>query len=353
MPYFLPLPLGGVRRPPAKVPAAPRLSRRRGAAWLLAALLPGLLLPGLLLYTGPLAASPGVERLIRHDQGETRLRGTPLRVVTLFQGATDSAVALGVTPVGVVEAWRYPPVYPYLRPALAGVAQVGLESQPNLELIAALRPDLIVASSRRHARIYPLLSRIAPTVALAGLSDFKQTLALMGQALNRQARAEALLTQWEGRAANLRRQLPERLGAAWPPRVTLANLRADHARIYLPQSFAGAILAELGFLRPAGQPRQRRVLKLATEEGIPALDADLLFLFMDRDDPAVERTHRRWSRHPLWRNLAAVRAGQVFEVDEVAWNLGGGILAAQRMLDQIYHHYGLSGPRGPALAEGV
>ena len=32
---------------------------------------------------------------------------TPARVVTLFQGATDSAVALGVTPCGIVDSWSY------------------------------------------------------------------------------------------------------------------------------------------------------------------------------------------------------------------------------------------------------
>ncbi|MFH7489697.1 iron-siderophore ABC transporter substrate-binding protein, partial [Pseudomonas syringae pv. tagetis] len=57
----------------------------------------------------------------------------PPREVTLFQGASDSAVALGITPCGVVDSWSEMPMYRYLRPALAAVPNVGLETQPSLE----------------------------------------------------------------------------------------------------------------------------------------------------------------------------------------------------------------------------
>ena len=73
-----------------------------------------------------------------------------VRVVTLFQGATDCAVALGVTPSGVVDSWSEKPMYRYLRHAVQGVAHVGLETQPSLEDIALLRPDVIVASRARE-----------------------------------------------------------------------------------------------------------------------------------------------------------------------------------------------------------
>ncbi len=55
------------------------------------------------------------------------------RVVTLYQGATDSAVALGITPIGVVDSWLEKPMYRYLRDELNDVPHVGLETQPNLE----------------------------------------------------------------------------------------------------------------------------------------------------------------------------------------------------------------------------
>ena len=52
--------------------------------------------------------------------------------------ATDTAVALGIKPVGVVESWREKPTYKYLRDDLQDVKIVGQETQPNLEQIAEL-----------------------------------------------------------------------------------------------------------------------------------------------------------------------------------------------------------------------
>ena len=42
---------------------------------------------------------------IKHAMGTTEIKRKPKRVVTLYQGATDVAVSLGVKPVGAVESW--------------------------------------------------------------------------------------------------------------------------------------------------------------------------------------------------------------------------------------------------------
>ena len=96
-----------------------------------------------------------VYKEIIHAMGSTEVPKKVLRVVTLFQGATDSVVALGVTPVGVVDSWAQQPTYEYLRDALKGVAHVGLETQPNLEAIVALKPDLIIGTKSRHEKNIP------------------------------------------------------------------------------------------------------------------------------------------------------------------------------------------------------
>jgi len=285
-------------------------------------------------------SSPAEARVIHHAQGSTTVAGSPQRVITLFQGANDTAVALGVTPVGVVDAWAQGANYDYLDAALAGVPHVGLETQPSMEAIAMLEPDLIIASKRRHERIYPQLSRIAPTVSVATVFDVEETLAIMGQALNREARAEALWQQWQQRLAELRRRLQASLGDQWPLSVTLLNVRADHVRIYLGGSYAGTVLDQLGFHRPAVHPTDRWVLKLTTKESIPIIDADRIFVFME-DSPAVQDNYEAWTRHPLWQNLQAQKDGAIYPVDAVAWNLAGGLISAHRMLDQVAHHFGL------------
>ncbi|MCG8710499.1 iron-siderophore ABC transporter substrate-binding protein [Brenneria sp. 4F2] len=291
----------------------------------------------LLLTGGALASSP--PRLIHHALGNTTIAGTPQRVVTLFQGATDTAVALGIQPVGVVDSWTEKPTYKYLRSALNGVTHVGLETQPSLEDIALLKPDLIIASRFRNEKIYGLLSQIAPTVALDEVFEFKKTVQLMGMALNRQAQANRLLSDWRQRVDELRIRLRARAGANWPPSVSVMEFRGDHVRNYLSGSFAGSILSELGFVWPQhGSPSRQILQKLTNKESIPVLDADLFFLFIRPENPAVQQNYRDWVSHPLWRRMSAPRREQVYRVDSVVWILSGGIMGANKVLDDIERH---------------
>lgn len=282
-------------------------------------------------------------RIVASAFGDTHIPATPQRVVTLYQGATDSAVALGITPVGVVDSWLEKPMYRYLRDALADVEHVGLETQPNLEKVAWLDPDLIVATRFRHERIRPLLEMIAPTVATGSVFDFKATLALMAEATGRESRARALMQDWNDRVADFRRQIADKLGDGWPQKAAVIRFKSDHVRIY-STGFAGSILNELGFEQPDSVQDQGWGMKLTSEENIPVMNADVIFVILEPDDPAITRNYRHWRSHPLWQRLDAVRNERVFEVDAVNWIMGGGILAANAMLDDLYTHYSLDDP---------
>tara|TARA_R110002012_G_scaffold9138_3_gene41899 strand:- start:2826 stop:3680 length:855 start_codon:yes stop_codon:yes gene_type:complete len=263
--------------------------------------------------------------------------------VTLYQGATDSAVALGLTPIGVVDSWLEKPMYRYLRDSLDSVEHVGLETQPNLEKIAWLNPDLVIASNFRHARIAPLLEAIAPTVSAPTVFNFKTTLNMVANATGREAQANELLEQWDDRVTDFRQQIATRLGSEWPQKVAVVRFKSDHVRIYT-SGFAGSILDELGFEQPDTLQSQSWGMKLSSTENIPVLDADALFILLEPDDPAIADNYQHWASHPLWQQLSAVQSGRVFEVEPVSWMMGGGILAANAMLDDLYSHYGLTQP---------
>lgn len=297
------------------------------------------LLGGLVLATSSaLAVADSVT--IDHAMGTTTLPETPKRVVTLYQGATDAAVALGITPVGVVESWVEKPMYHYLRDDLAGVPQVGLETQPNLEEIARLKPDLIIAAKMRHEKVYEQLSQIAPTVTHETVFMFKETLDLIAEATGREAEAQRWHENWDTRIEEFQNKVSNQSDIDWPQKVALLNFRSDHARIYY-SSFAGNILNELGFERPEAHKKDVWGVKLTSKESIPSMNADVFFIFMTDTDPTVVENFEAWTSHPLWNTLDAVKNNQVYQVNEVDWNMAGGPIAAQRMVDSIFEHYGL------------
>ena len=279
------------------------------------------------------------KKTIIHAMGSSEVPQKVLRVVTLFQGATDSVVALGVTPIGVVDSWAQQPTYEYLRDALKGVSHVGLETQPNLEAIVALKPDLIIGTKSRHEKIYGQLSQIAPTVMAENVYDFKTTLDLTAEALGKQEEGRQVWGAFQQRITHFHHVIKKRV-PNWPLTAAVLNIRADHLRLYLNQSFSGVVLKEIGFKFPLPNENGWGV-KLKTKEALPSVNADVFFIILQSDDAAVKQNYDAWRAHPLWKMLTAPKNQQVFEVDNVAWLLSGGILGAEKILDQLYQIYQL------------
>ncbi len=263
----------------------------------------------------------------------------PIRVITLFQGATDTAVALGIKPLAVVESWREKPVYRYLRSELQDVVQIGLETQPSLEDIALLEPDLIIASRFRHQAIASLLEQLAPVVMLDQVYHFRETLLQMGRACQREQQAQWLMACWQQRVRGLKQQI-QQVFADRPPTVSVLDIRADHIRSYLPNSFAGSVLTELGFIwttasQQAAQQPKTVSIRISNKESLPVVNAELFFVFLRANKPSVQQHYHSLQQHPLWQQMQAPRNQRIRQVDGVAWSLSGGILGANQILDDI------------------
>ncbi|MGN7471096.1 ABC transporter substrate-binding protein [Brevibacillus sp. SAFN-007a] len=276
-------------------------------------------------------------RIVSHAMGKTEVKGTPTKVVTLFQGATDAALLLGVKPVGAVESWIEQPWYNYIRDKMDGVTNLGSENQPNLEEIVALHPDLIIASKTRHEKIYEQLSAIAPTVMTEEVHIWKDTLSLSAEALNKKAEEAKFLEEWAQKVATFK----EKMGDKLKLEVGIVDFRPDHARIVYT-GFSALVLDELGVARPTNQKGEEWGVKLTSKENIAQMDADIIFdqTSTTRDDGRLD-LRKEWTEHPLWKNLRAVKNNRVFEVDSAIWNNGSGPLAALGMLEDLYEFYEL------------
>ena len=105
------------------------------------------------------AACPGGR--VAHDLGEVCLPAPPKRVVTLDWRPLEDLLLLGVRPVAGADLEDFPR---WVRLSLPpGIQNLGSRTAPNLELLAALKPDLILGYTGFQGRLYPELSRIAPT----------------------------------------------------------------------------------------------------------------------------------------------------------------------------------------------
>lgn len=281
---------------------------------------------------------------IKHAMGTTEIKGKPKRVVTLYQGATDVSVALGVKPVGAVESWTQQPKYDYIKDDLKDTKIVGQEPSPNLEEISKLKPDLIIGSKVRNEKQYEQLSKIAPTITHDTVYKFQDTTKMMGKALGKEEKADELLKNYDDKVAQFKKDAKAKYGDQWPMSASVINFRPDHARIYA-SGYAGDILHDLGFKRPEGQQKQvdkgKDIIQLTSKESIPLMDADHIFMFKSdksaKDVELTKKTEKEWTSSNQWKNLNAVKNDKVSKnVDEITWNMAGGYTSSLKLIDDLY-----------------
>lgn len=290
------------------------------------------------------AASTAVletERTFKHELGSATLNSVPKRVVVLFNGGVDISVLLKVKPVGAVESYIQQPFYEYLRSSLIGTKTLGDETQPNVEAIAGLKPDVIIATAERHEKIYPQLNKIAPTIVMKDLSAWQDNLTAMSKVFNKEDIATKFLADWKAQVADFKRKLPAKdKGAA----VSIIRINPNGTARAYNAGFAYKIFKELGFKTPKAQlATGEEFIAVSTLEQVNLLDGDYIFDFTtDWDgDGAVLQHQKTWTSGALWKNLNGVKNGHYYKVNSVTWNLSGGALAAKLMLDDLYFYFGL------------
>ena len=274
----------------------------------------------------PSGTAAGFPRSVKHAAGTAQIKSQPKRVVVLDSGELDDVTLLGITPVGAVSPhMKTEGGFPnYLKDKIKDTKDVGPMNEPNLELIASLKPDLILSSKVRHAKVYDQLNAIAPTV-LAETTGFpwKENLALYAQALGKEDEAKKALADYEARAHKLGETIKAKYNGKMPT-ASVVRFVAGPTRLYAKASYSGVVLKDVGLARPASQ------------------DVDLVFV-TTADDPSKTK-ESEVQQTPVWQGLNAVKDSKVFTVPDETWMSGIGVQAADAMLVDIAKAAGVDAP---------
>lgn len=289
-------------------------------------------------------AGAGFPRTVDTAEGPVEIPKKPERVVVLDTAELDSVTLLGLTPVGAIPPHLSDRVaFPaYLKDKLNGTKEVGTSAEPKLDLIASLKPDLILSNRVRHDKIYDQLSRIAPTV-LTETTGFpwKANLALHAKALGKEKEAQAALRAYEARAKKVGSAIVAKNGGQ-APTVSVTRFMAGKIRLYQKENFSGVVLSDAGLARPASQNADEFDNEISPEL-IDQADADALFV---TSAVSPEKTQRRAvEASPLWGRLRAVKNGKVFNVKDEVWMSGIGVQAAGLVLDDLAAAFGVDPQR--------
>lgn len=273
-------------------------------------------------------------RLVKHALGETRVPLAPRRIVSLANSATDSLVALGITPVLVSTSWRSDSVTPYLKDELRDVPKTRFGEAINLEAVLAAKPDLIFSDGVRYGRFYNQLTKIAPTVCVTSnlSSDRANRVLDVGDALGMTAQAQARIDEYQ-RYLNSARDEVAALAAGRP--VSFLRFRRNTCVIYTRARMFGPLLFEQLKLTP--DPEMPLVMSgggwdVLSVERLSTLRSEFIFMVVDRDS---EVYLSRVRDTPIWKDIPAVKHDHVYRVASGTWLSGDGVLGCEAIIGDV------------------
>lgn len=292
-------------------------------------------------------AAPVFPRSVTHAMGTAEIPAEPLRVVALDMSFVDASLALGVQLVGYTlyqdPDGDLPDYFGAARDDFAADAvYLGDLLEPNLEAIAAARPDLILSSKVRHEAIYEQLSALAPTIMSESAgAGWKDNIRLTGEAVGREEVAESVLADYEARAATIGADINAEAG---DPVVSMVRfLGLDQFRLYQRASFSGVVLDDAGLARPENQQATdpaNFITEVSFEQlGEADSGADWMFYTIfgneDPNDDVANTGRTAIQSSALWASLPTVQAATAIEVHDETWMSAVGLFGAHAILDDL------------------
>lgn len=260
---------------------------------------------------GVVAAAPALAqeaRTIAHELGETTITGKPVRIVALEFSFVQALDSLGATPVGIADDNQPDRIEQNLGKKIE-YSSVGTRLEPNLELISALQPDLIIADERRHGAIFEQLSAIAATIVLnswdGSYEDIKNAVVTIADATGDKAKGEQVVSDHEAKMAAIAAKIP----ADDTSRFMLAVATPDNWSLHTSASFSGSIFAAIGV--EAAIEAEQPVESGVGLERLVAVNPDVLLVATDAGGTIFDQVQD----NSAWKSIAAVQNDRVFEVN--------------------------------------
>lgn len=253
------------------------------------------------------------------------------RIVGLEWLPVELLLALGIKPYGIADIpnynmWVNEPALP------AGVIDVGLRTEPNLELLTQMKPSFLVWSAG-YGPSAEVLAQIAPGQGFS-FSDGKKPLATARKSLNEMAQlfnmasaAQQHLNEFD---QFIDSRKPHFTGRGERPLLMMTLLDARHMLVFTQNCLFQEVMDEFG-IRNAWQGE-------STFWGSTVVGIDRLGEYKDADvlcfDHGNDAEMRKLMATPLWQAMPFVRAGRFQRVPAV-WFYGATLSAMHfvRVLD--------------------
>ncbi|AUI86326.1 peptide ABC transporter substrate-binding protein [Vibrio azureus] len=270
---------------------------------------------------------------IQHEMGTASFKSTPKKVLVLDWALAETILSLGIEPQGIADAKGYQQwvVEPRLN---ANVIDLGSRREPNLELLAELKPDVILMSQHMAVAFEPL-NKIAPVMVYSLYSDKKRPLDAameitrsLGVLFNKEQQAHKLIEQTKLKLQQNGEQIRS-VNLSNPPLLFVRFMNDKTLRIHGRGSLIDATVNSMGLNNDWQDETNLWGFTTVGTEKVAEHQKATVTLF----GPLTQQQRDKLSHSPLWQAMAFTRTQSVHELPAI-WTFGG-LIAAQRLSDHL------------------
>lgn len=202
------------------------------------------------------------------------------------------------------------------------VADLGAVKEPNLEVLLAAQPDLVIGSVSTAAdlELEPTLAQAGIPVAYFDVDGFDDYLRMLEICTRLTGCPENYTLYGENVAAQVEGAIARQDGSA--PRVLCMRATGSSCKVKGSEgTVLGEMLAALGCVNVADSDAS--LLEDLSLEAIIAADPEYIFVALQGSDPtkAMATLESTLLSNPAWGELTAVKEGRFYTMEQALYNL--------------------------------
>lgn len=231
--------------------------------------------------------------------------------------AMEDSIVLGIKPVGAISySGKFPPLFASIT---ENAEPIGEKTEPSVEKILSLQPDVIIGSTKFKPEVMEKLSKIASTIPYSHIAtDWESNLKLLGELSGKQQQAEQAIAQYKADLETAKTKLG---GKQKDKKVLAVRIRSGQIYIYPESVFFNPVLyQDLGFAVP-DEVKGAKAQELLSAERFAEMNPDYLFVQFSADENKDKpEALKEMLNHPVLKNVNAFKNGAVYDnvVDPLA-----------------------------------
>ncbi|UNC93078.1 ABC transporter substrate-binding protein [Candidatus Contubernalis alkaliaceticus] len=260
-------------------------------------------------------------RLVESDGTEFVRDTIPERIIVISFPTAEIMDRLGIELVGVTKTTRELP------DNLAGLPTVGFPMEPDIEVITALEPDLVIISSDfKDTHKDKMVQNNLPVYFLDNQSyeDTFNSIELLGKAFGKEETAGQLIKEMKERE----KEIVNSVKGKPSPKVLILFGTGESFMMGTETSYPGGLVKMLGgqnVTQGVNIPLESGYIPLSIEQ-VVELNPDIILRVAHASPEHTQALYEyEFSRNPIWDSVAAHQNNRVYDLPQNLFFANAGL----------------------------